>query len=286
MNGPISKERVYPQIDADYFLDYAVFSGALRHYTAKTLSDSFYAKGREKDLNQLLRRLFIVGLYKEEYAAYEDLGGFLLAFLQWRSGATEYPVQTILTYKTKDAKLENLFESFDISSGRMLFDRIRIEEWIPDAWHKTHPDIDPLMVLRTICEFAFVDCGRAQRESGIRAYNKLKHGLAYVPNGSKYQPNLPNAPAVIFRNIDTKANDPFILLGIPMDDAALEKRSRIIKFVQSGLRVLAAFYLCYRYPDVLAEKGVAPPEGIFNDETLQDLRGFMIGATNQDVTWV
>ena len=213
MNGPISQEEVYRQLDPEYYLDYAAFAGALRHYTAKTLGDCFHAESKQEDPCRRHRRLYAVGLVKEEYAAYEDLGAVLLAFLRWRSGHIEYPVQTILTFKTKDAILENLFECFDISSGRMLFDKLRLEEWIPDAWSKTNPDIDPIKVLRTICEFAFVDCGQNQEKLGIRAYNKLKHGLAYVPNGSKYQPILPNSPAVIFPNLDTKANDPLRHIG-------------------------------------------------------------------------
>ena len=65
----------------------------------------------------------------------------------------------------------------------------------------------------------------------------------------------------------------------------LENRSRTVEFVQSGLRVLAAFYICYRYPDVLAQKGVVPPEGFFVGDTLQGLLEFMTNVTVQGKKW-
>jgi hypothetical protein len=44
--------------------DYAMFTGAVRQYVAKTLEQNF-----RLDPSDLHRRLCIIGLYKEEYAA-------------------------------------------------------------------------------------------------------------------------------------------------------------------------------------------------------------------------
>src|SRR5712691_4939912 len=62
------------QIEPLYFLDYAIFTGAVRHYASRTLEEAFKA-----DPNPLRRRLHFVNLVKEEYAAYEDAGAMLKA---------------------------------------------------------------------------------------------------------------------------------------------------------------------------------------------------------------
>ena len=72
------------QLDPLYFLDYAVFTGAVRQYASKTLEEEFRA-----DPNPLRRRLHLLNLVKEEYAAYEDAGAVLNAFLDYREGRSK-----------------------------------------------------------------------------------------------------------------------------------------------------------------------------------------------------
>lgn len=63
-------DEILAQADPRYFLDYALFTGRIRHHAAKTFEAAF-----EADLNPVHRRLLIVNLLKEEYAAYEMLAG-------------------------------------------------------------------------------------------------------------------------------------------------------------------------------------------------------------------
>ena len=69
-------EEVLARVEPIYFLDYALFTGAVRHYASVTLEAAF-----KTDPHPLRRRLHFVNLLKEEYAAYEDVGAFLGAFL-------------------------------------------------------------------------------------------------------------------------------------------------------------------------------------------------------------
>jgi len=78
------------QLDPLYFLDYAVFTGAVRQYASKTLEEAFRA-----DPNPLRRRLHLLNLVKEEYAAYEDAGAVLNAFLDYREGKVEVPIASL-----------------------------------------------------------------------------------------------------------------------------------------------------------------------------------------------
>jgi hypothetical protein len=70
---------ILAQLDPLYFLDYVVCTGTVRQYSSKALEESFRA-----DPNPLRRRLHLVSLVKEEYAAYEDVGAVLNAFLDYR----------------------------------------------------------------------------------------------------------------------------------------------------------------------------------------------------------
>ena len=75
----VPHEQVHQQLDPRFFLDYALFSGTLRHYVAKSLEDAFRA-----DPNDLHRRFFVLGVFREEHAAYEDMGAILEALIWFR----------------------------------------------------------------------------------------------------------------------------------------------------------------------------------------------------------
>lgn len=271
MQQRISHDEVHRQLDPHFFADYALFSGALRHYVAKSLEDLF--KG---DPNDVHRRFFILGLYREEYAAYEDMGAILGAFIRFRKGELTFPVEGILRYKDDKVVLETLFSRRSISSANDLYVALGLQSCIPTDWQSVHPNIDCEKVLRRMCRFIFIDCQANQKHYGIDAYNRIKHGLAFVPNGSRYQPSLPNSPAVLISNRQLHSPDPYVLLGLPMDDSKLEERAKLVEFIQSTLRALVAFYLIGQYSEFLREnRKISPASTLFNLLPLVPVRDFM-----------
>ena len=277
MPDRITPQRVHEQLDPNFFTDYARFSGAMRHYVSKTLEDSF-----KQDPNEIHRQLYIIGLYKEEYAAYEDMGAIVEAFIRWKLGNFRYPVEGILQYKVSQVVLETLFNKRKVKSPESLYNALGLEAWITPNWSSTYPGIDCKKVMKTMCRFIFIDCRNNQKEYGIEAYNRIKHGLAVVPYGKRYKKALPDSPAVITRNPKPQSRDPYILWGLPMTDKALNDRATVVEFVQSTLRALAAFYVIARYPDFLANQlKISPPETLFNLPTLSDVKGFIQQASDK-----
>src|SRR4051812_11412384 len=107
MQAAFSHDDVHRQLDPHFFADYALFSGTFRHYVAKSLEDLLKA-----DPNDVHRRFFIIGLYREEYAAYEDMGAILAAFARFRRGELKFPIEGVLRYKPDNVVLENLFNRY------------------------------------------------------------------------------------------------------------------------------------------------------------------------------
>lgn len=281
LNSNNLTNEFYEQFDPRYFFDYTEFVGMLRYYVTQTLKEAFESDDTDADSYQKHRRLFIAGLYKEEYASYEDMGAILRSFLLWRKDDVKYPVEVILNYDTRDVMLKKLFAEMDISSPDVLYQQLGLEQWLRPKWNETHPDINPEKVLRTICKFAFDDCTQMQKKHGIKAYNKLKHGLVFVPNSKRYKSNAPDAPGIIFKNPEDE-RDPYIILSIVMDNRVLNERCRNVNFVQSSLRTLAGFYLCHRYPEFLKSIDIMPPESLFLKESLSNLLDFMKKVTEND----
>src|SRR5215510_6723637 len=264
--------KVHEQLDPRFFTDYALFSGALRHYVAKLLEDLF-----KQDPNDAHRRLYVVGIYREEYAAYEDMGAILEAFIRYRNGDIAYPVEAVIRYKDDKVALATLFSRRDIGSADQLYTALGLQDWISPDWQKVHPQIDYEKVVRRMCRFMFLDCQANQKRYGIDAYNRIKHGLALVPDGRRYLPDLPNSPAVIIKNRNyTQSSSPYVLLGLPMDDAGLEERSRAIEFTQSTLRSLVGLYMIRRYSSFLRDEyQIAPAPALFNTTPLLGVRDFL-----------
>ncbi len=268
--APIPHNEVHRQFDPHFFTDYALFSGTLRHYIAKSLEDLLKA-----DPNDIHRRFFIIGLYREEYAAYEDMGAILTALIRFRKKELMFPLEGVLRYKPDKVILETLFNNFKIKSPDDLYAAIGLDEWIPADWHTNHPRIDCAKSLRRMCRFIIVDCQENQKRYGIDAYNRIKHGLAFVPNGSRYLSGLPNAPAVLISNPQPKAN-PYALLGLPMDDSKLAQRAKLVEFIQSTLRAIVSFYLIGNYSEFLKEtRNVSPGSKIFELPPLLSVKDFM-----------
>ena len=112
---------------------------------------------------------------------------------------------------------------------------------------------------------------------GSTPNNRIKHGLALVPNGRRYLPDLPNSPAVIIKNRNyTQSSSPYVLLGLPMDDAGLEERSKAIEFTQSTLRSLVGLYMIRRYSAFLRDEyQIAAAPALFNTTPLLGVRDFL-----------
>lgn len=267
----VSHDEVHKQFDPHFFADYALFSGTLRHYVARTLKDLF-----KNDPNDVHRRFFIVGLYREEYAAYEDMGAILAALIRFRKGELRFPVEGILRYKPDSVILEALFRRRGIRSADDLYTALGLQACIPQDWQATYPNIDCVKSLKRMCRFMFIDCQENQKRYGIDAYNRIKHGLAFVPNGNRYQAGLPNSPAILILNPQPKSANPYALLGLQMDDSKLEERAKLVEFIQSTLLALVVFYLIDQYSDFLRDnRRISPALNLFNLPPLVSVRDFM-----------
>lgn len=270
MQPQVSHDEVHRQFDPHFCADYVLFSGTLHHYVAKSLEDRF-----KSDPNDIHRRFFIVGLYREEYAAYEDMGAILAALIRFRKGELRFPIEGILRYKPDSVILKTLFGRNVIKSADDLYAALGLQEWIPADWQTTYPNIDCAKVLKRMCRFMFVDCQANQKGYGIDAYNRIKHGLAFVPNGNRYLISLPNSPAILISNPQPKS-DPYVLFGLPMDDSKLEERAKLVEFIQSTLRALVSFYLIARYPEFLRNnRQVSPASTLFKLPPLVSVKDFM-----------
>jgi hypothetical protein len=267
----VSHDEVHRQFDPHFFADYALFSGSLRHYVARTLKDLF-----QNAPNDVHRRFFIVGLYREEYAAYEDMGAILAALIRFRKGELKFPVEGILRYKPDSVILEALFRRRGIKSPDDLYTALGLQACIPQDWQATYPNIDCVKSLKRMCRFMFIDCQENQKRYGIDAYNRIKHGLAFVPNGNRYQAGLPNSPAILILNPQPKSANPYALLGLQMDDSKLEERAKLVEFIQSTLLALVVFYLIDQYSDFLRDnRRISPALNLFNLPPLVSVRDFM-----------
>jgi len=258
------------QLDPLYFLDYALFTGAVRHYASRILEEAFKA-----DPNPLRRRLHLVNLVKEEYAAYEDVGAVLNAFLDYRSGKVAVPFASLMAFKPGDVELSTMFQGQKVASGDELYAALGIDEWVPSSWTEWFPQLDLRKTLRLACKFFFVDCVQNQKRYGVIAYNKIKHGLMLVPSGRAYRDDLPDSPATIFSTPAEQQKEgkpPYILYGFPSEDTQIEQRHASIEFVQCSLRLITALYVVWRYPEVWRVRGFKDAKALFDSDQFQDIR--------------
>ncbi len=266
------------QIEPLYFFDYATFSGAVRHYASRTLEEAIKA-----DRNPYRRRLHFVNLVKEEYAAYEDAGSMLKAFLDFRAGKVAIPLQTLIDFKAHDVQLAEVFETYGVGSGEALWQVLRLEDWIPDRWREWFPDLDLEKALRIACNFFVEDCVRNQKRHGIVAYNKIKHGLLVTPSARQYKPDMPDAPGAIFPSLpqDRKASGkPYGIVAFDASDEQIENRHTAVEFVQCNLRLFAGLYVVWRYPDALKGRGI-DPQRLFASPEFSDVRHLIEEVTKK-----
>ena len=248
-------DAVLSQFEGDYFLDYAVFTGTIREYISAALEEQF-----NREPNDLHRRAYTLGIYREEYTAYEDLGAFIDGFLEVGKNPRAIPLGRMIRYAPGNVKLDRMLEGRGIKSGEQLYDRLRLHDWIPTDWQFHFPTIDLEKALRRACWFIVDDCARSQKHEGISAFNKIKHGLLMIANGKRLIRAHPEGPAVLYVT-DPRSSSagmrPVTLLTITMSDDKIEERRKQIFFVQATLRILAVLYVLKRYPDVPAKRGLS-----------------------------
>jgi len=272
-------DETLAQIEPLYFLDYAIFTGAVRHYASRTLEEAFKA-----DPRPLRRRLHFVNLVKEEYAAYEDAGAMLKALLDYRTGTVANPLQTLIDFKPRDVQLAEMFRAYGVDSGEGLWAALKLKDWLPNRWQEWFPDLNLEKALRVACTFFVADCVQNQKRHGIVAYNKIKHGLLVTPSARQYLAHLPDAPGAIFRSLseDRQASGkPYAIQAFESSDEQIENRHTAIEFVQCNLRLFAALYVVWRYPDALKKRGITDPRSLFACQEFSDVRHLIDEVTKK-----
>lgn len=161
---------------------------------------------------------------------------------------------------------------------------MKIAEWIPSDWATAYPDVDIVKAVRRACYYCVDDCYRSQKEEGVSAFNKIKHGGLLIPNGRRLFKNHPEGPAAIFltqpRNPEPQEN-PVTLLTITMSDEAIERRRRQIFFVQSTIRLFVLLFVLKNHASAIEARGIKPALQIFADERLSGVLQFakQLGST-------
>ena len=274
---PVDKRDVLRNLEGDYLLDYAIFTGAVRVYVTQSLEEHFL-----KDKNDLHRRMFLLAVFREEYSAYEDLGAMLNALLTHRRDPQVPLLERLISYGPGQVELSKVMGRFAIASSEDLCDRLGLLELVPAGWKDEFPGLDLTKALRTAASFFFVDCMKSQRKDGLRAFNKMKHGLLLVPKASLYMKGQIDAPAAVFKTDESKpeaAANPFSLYGVPMTDEHLDARLRAIHFVQANLRMIAALWVISKHPATVKRRGVEKPIDVLRTQYLIDVMTFIAGVS-------
>lgn len=271
--------EVLASLEGEYFVDYALFTGSMREYTVRALENRFaqgdppvdpqgwrsiwparlfYRRFRQPS-SDLHRRMFMLAVYREQYMAYEDLGAFLDGFLTHAKSPTTAPLTRIMNYRPGEALLVNVFGRFEIKTGDDLFDRLALNGWVPARWKEAFADIDLVKVMRRACAFFVIDCTRTQKKAAVDAFNKLKHGLLFVPSARTFQPNWMDVPGILIKSAmadPAAVANPVTVYQIPVTDELLLTRLQAIHFVQNGLRLLAALYAITQHAEMLERRGM------------------------------
>ena len=148
---------VLAQIEPQYFVDYVRLTGIARDYVADMLR-----RAMEADPNDARRRLHLLGVVAQEYAAYEDAAALLKAWLDWRSGATATPLEPLFGYKPSEARLDKVFTDLSITTGEDLLGALGVADWLPPEWSGWFPALDLERTVLVACRFLAEDCRRNQ----------------------------------------------------------------------------------------------------------------------------
>ena len=270
----VDRRQVLRNIEGDYLLDYAVFTGAVRVYVTQGLEEHF-----AKDKNDIHRRMFLLAVFREEYSAYEDLGAMLDALLMSRRDPTVPLLERLISYGVGQVELAKVMERFSIASSDQLCQELGLLDLVPVEWKEQFPSLDLAKAVRTAADFFFVDCVGNQKRDGLRAFNKLKHGLLLVPKATIYMGQKQiDAPAALFKTEEARpeaADNPFSLYAVPMGDEHLSARLRAIHFVQANLRMIAALLVVARHPGAVQRRGITTVLDLFRTPYMTDVLNFI-----------
>lgn len=268
---PPTKAEVLARIDARYLVEYVAFAGQIREYVNDTLSRAFRA-----DPNPVRRRHHVVQLVQLEYAAYEDAAALLKALIALRQGTTGTVLSVLESYKPGQAILATVLDDCGASTAPKLFDLLGLEEALPTEWKKWFPKADLRKALLLACHFFVTDCRGNQKDLGVAAYNKSKHGPLVVSRGDLLGPSLAPVPAMFFANKwpAKYGSAAVIMYGFPDSDEKIEERERCVHFVQRSLRLLVAVLAGHLYGDEVAYRW-GSPVGMWHSSELRDIVEFI-----------
>jgi hypothetical protein len=185
--------------------------------------------------------------------------------------------------KPGEVALSKLMSGFGISSPETLATALGFDQLVPPGWMSEYPSLNLTKALHVAAQFFFVDCVKNQKVDGVKAFNKLKHGLLAVPHGQFYLKSVPNAPATLFAtNAEhpEAADNPISLFSLPMTDDAIEGRLRSIHFVQCNLRMIAALLVVTKFPQAALKRKQIDPLKLFKEPYLKDVHDFIQNVTN------
>lgn len=271
-NVPIpEKAEVLARLEPRYLSEYVCFSGQIREYVNDTLGRAF-----KNDPNPFRRDHHVISLVQLEYAAYEDAAALLKALLALRAGKAATVLDVLESYSPGEAVLANVFDETATGTPEALFAALRLGEAIPAEWNSWFPGLDLKKSLSLACGFFVKDCRTNQKELGIAAYNKSKHGPLTIAKGDLFGPNLAPVPSMFFRNKwpEKYGPNPLIVYGFPSDDEAIENRERSIHFVQRSLRLLVAIILGHAYLDEVKRRW-GSLEAMWRSNCLRDVLEFV-----------
>jgi hypothetical protein len=273
--SPPTKTEALSNIDPRYLGEYVEFSGQLREYVKDTLSKAF-----RTDPNPVRRSHHIISLVQLEYAAYEDASAILKALISTRQGKTNTVLEVLESYKPGEAVLASVLDESSAETAEKLYAALRLEEAIPAEWASWLPSLDLKKSLLLACRFFVSDCRTNQKELGMAAYNKSKHGPLVIAKGDLFGPALAPVPSMFFANKwpAKYGTNPVIVHGFPNSDEMIENRERSIHFVQRSLRLLVAVLLGHMYPAEVSRRW-GSLELMWYSNSLRDVVGFVAEIT-------
>ena len=274
---PPKKDEVLANIEPRYLGEYVEFAGQIREYVNDTLRKAFKA-----DPNPIRRAHHVVSLVQLEYAAYEDAAALLKALISLRAGASKSVLDVLESYKPGDAVLATVLDEAKAETSDKLYAALKLDAALPPDWAKWYPTLDLKKSLLLACTFFTLDCRANQKDLGVAAYNKSKHGPLVVADGSVLGPTLAPVPSMFFANKWPAkfGPNPVIVYGFPHTDDKIDERERCIHFVQRSLRMVVAVLLDDIYPDEVKRRW-GSAEAMWKSPSVKDVLDFITEITKK-----
>lgn len=272
--GP-QKADILANVDPRYLGEYLEFAGQIREYVNDTLGRAFRA-----DPNPVRRAHHIISVIQLEYAAYEDAAAMLKALIAFRQGKSKTVLEVLESYRPGDALLSAVLDAVDAATEEKLYAALKLGHASPSTWGEWFPRLDLKKSLMLACRFFAHDCRVNQKDLGVAAYNKSKHGPLVVANGSLLGPRLTPVPSMFFSNRwpEKYGVNPIIVYGFVHDDAKIEEHERLVHFVQRSLRLIVAVVLGDTYPDEVKRRW-GSIEAMWKSPALRDVVEFIAEIT-------